>query len=57
MNDIVYSIDTQGDLSKKITSAAKDGTSLTSQSLSEISDKIDLFHTHTIPIRILPYIH
>ena len=44
VNDIVYSIDTQGDLSKKITSAAKDGTSLTSQSLSEISDKIDLFH-------------
>ena len=44
VKDIVYSIDTQGDLSKKITTAAKDGTSLTSQSLSEISDKIDLFH-------------
>ncbi len=44
VRDIVYSIDTQGDLSKKITTAAKDGTSLTSQSLSAISDKIDVFH-------------
>lgn len=43
VRDIVYSIDTQGDLSKKITTAAKDGTSLTSQSLSAISDKIDVF--------------
>ena len=43
VRDIVYSIDTRGDLSKKITTAAKDGTSLTSQSLSAISDKIDVF--------------
>lgn len=43
VRDIVYSIDTQGDLSKKITTAAKDGTSLTSQSLSAISDKINVF--------------
>ena len=43
VRDVVYSIDTQGDLSKKITTAAKDGTSLTSQSLSAISDKIDVF--------------
>lgn len=44
VNDIVYSIDTQGDLAKKITTASEDGTTLTSQSLSEISDKIDQFH-------------
>lgn len=49
VRDVVYSIDTQGDLSKKITTAAKDGTSLTSQSLSEISDKIDVFHNSYDP--------
>lgn len=43
VRDIVYSIDTQGDLSKKITTAAKDGTNLTTQSLLEISTKIDVF--------------
>lgn len=43
VNDIVYSIDTQGELSKKISTAAKDGTTLTAQALSEIADKIDLF--------------
>lgn len=44
VNDIVYSIDIQGELSKKITTAAKDGTNLDTQTLSDISDKIDLFH-------------
>lgn len=43
VNDIVYSIDTQGELSKKITTAAKDGTSLTPQALSEISEQLALF--------------
>lgn len=43
VNDIVYSIDTQGELSKKISTAAKDGTTLTAPALSEIADKIDLF--------------
>ena len=44
VNDIVYSIDTKGDLAKQITTAAEDGTTLTTQSLSDISDKIDQFH-------------
>lgn len=44
VNDVVYSIDTQGELSKKITTAAQDGTNLDTQALSDISDKIDLFH-------------
>lgn len=43
VNDIVYSIDTKGDLSQKITTAAKDGTGLTQQALSEVSGQIDLF--------------
>lgn len=49
VNDIVYSIDTTGDLAKKITTAAEDGTNLNAESLSDISDKIDLFHNSYDP--------
>jgi hypothetical protein len=43
VNDVIYSIDTNGDLSQKITTATADGATLDSQSLSEISDQIDSF--------------
>lgn len=43
VNDIVYSIDTKGELSQKITTATTDGASLNTQDLSEISNEIDLF--------------
>lgn len=43
INDVIYSIDTNGDLSKKITTATADGTSLSTQDLCDISSKIDTF--------------
>lgn len=43
VNDIIYSIDTDGGLSRKITTAAGDGTRLDTQALSEISAKLDSF--------------
>lgn len=43
VNDVIYSIDTDGGLSKKITTAASDGTNLDTQTLSEISGKLDSF--------------
>jgi hypothetical protein len=43
VNDVIYSIDTNGDLSQKITTAAADGTDLDPQILSEISEQIDTF--------------
>ena len=46
VNDIVYSIDTTGNLSKQITTAASDGTSLGTAFLSAIADEIDLFFSN-----------
>lgn len=43
VNDVIYSIDTDGGLSRKITTAAGDGTRLDTQALSEISAKLDSF--------------
>lgn len=43
VNDVIYSIDTSGELSKKITTAASDGTKLDTLALSDISSKIDTF--------------
>ncbi len=43
VNDVIYSIDTDGGLSKKITTAIGDGTGLNAQGLSEISGKLDVF--------------
>lgn len=43
VNDIIYSIDTNGSLSKQITSAVSDGKDLDREVLDEISSKIDLF--------------
>lgn len=43
VNDVIYSIDTDGGLSKKITTAVSDGTGLDTQALSEISGKLDIF--------------
>ncbi|MDD6482596.1 MAG: HlyD family efflux transporter periplasmic adaptor subunit [Lachnospiraceae bacterium] len=43
VNDVIYSIDTSGELSKKITSAATDGTRLDTETLSDISEQLDSF--------------
>jgi hypothetical protein len=43
VNDVIFSIDTDGTVSQKITTAAADGASLDSQILSEISSQIDAF--------------
>jgi hypothetical protein len=43
VNDVVYSIDTNGDLAKKITTAATDGASLDTQVLSDVSSQLDIF--------------
>ena len=43
VRDVVYSIDTEGSLSQKITTATTDGSSLDNQVLSDISEKIDVF--------------
>lgn len=43
INDVVYSIDTDGNVSKQITSATEDGTTLDDTMTSEIIDKIDAY--------------
>lgn len=43
VNDVVYSIDTTGDISKRISSVASDGTALGPEALSSISAQVDLF--------------
>ena len=43
VNDVIYSIDTTGDVSKRITTAASDGSTLDSAAISAIGEKIDLF--------------
>ena len=46
VNDIIFSIDTNGDLSNKITSQASDGTHLETSDLQDISDQIDSFRNY-----------
>lgn len=43
VNDVIYSVDTVGTISEMITTASEDGTTLSSNDLSEISDKLDTF--------------
>lgn len=43
VNDVIYSIDTVGTISDLITTASEDGTTLSSNDLNEISDKLDTF--------------
>lgn len=57
VNDIVYSIDTQGDLSKKLLLLPKMEQVLLLSLFLKYRIKLICFTTHTIPIRILPYIH
>lgn len=42
-NDVVYSIDTEGNIAGEITSASEDGSRLGEEALSEISEQIDAF--------------
>ena len=46
VNDIIFSIDTNGDLSNKIMSQASDGTRLETADLEEISGEIDSFRNY-----------
>ena len=46
VNDIIFSIDTNGDLSNKIMSQASDGTHLETADLEEISGEIDSFRNY-----------
>ena len=46
VNDIIFSIDTNGDLSGKITSQASDGTGLNTSDLDDISSEIDAFRNY-----------
>ena len=43
VSDVVYSIDTSGELSEQISSAAVSGSELDQEALSEISSKLDVF--------------
>ncbi|MCM1282241.1 MAG: hypothetical protein NC180_11805 [Muribaculaceae bacterium] len=43
VNDVVYSIDTTGDVSKQITTAATDGEALGPEALGTVSQEIELF--------------
>ena len=43
VNDVVYSIDTSGELSQQISDAASSGEKLDSEALSEISSELDVF--------------
>lgn len=45
-NDIIFSIDTNGDLSNKIISQSSDGSKLSTSDLSDISGKIDSFRNY-----------
>ena len=49
VNDIIFSIDTKGDLSGKITSQASDGTRLSTSDLDDISSQIDSFRNYYDP--------
>ena len=49
VNDVIYSIDTTGDISKQITTASEDGSSLNTQVLSNISSEIDAFRNSYDP--------
>ena len=49
VNDIIYSIDTTGDLAKQITTASEDGSTLNTQALSNISSEIDAFRNSYDP--------
>lgn len=46
VNDVVYSIDTEGDLSRRIATAASDGTALTQEALAAIAEDVDLFRSN-----------
>lgn len=46
VNDIIYSIDTNGNLSGKIASQAADGTHLETSDLDDISGKVDAFRNY-----------
>ncbi len=46
VNDVVYSIDTDGDLSRQITTAVTDGTTLSQEMLLEMAEEIDLFRNN-----------
>jgi hypothetical protein len=50
VNDVIYSVDTNGDLSKKIKTATTDGSQLDSQTLSDISEQIDSFRNSYDPM-------
>jgi hypothetical protein len=50
VNDVICSIDTNGELSKKIKTAATDGSQLDSQTLSDISEQIDSFRNSYDPM-------
>lgn len=43
VNDIIYSIDTDGDISKEISSSGMNGESISKESLSEISQELNTF--------------
>lgn len=49
VNDIIYSIDTNGELSKQITTASSDGTTLEPETLADISGKVDEFRNSYNP--------
>lgn len=46
VNDVVYSIDTDGELSRQITTAVTDGTTLSQEALLEVAEEIDLFRNN-----------
>lgn len=46
VNDIIFSVDTNGDLSGKITSQASDGTGLSTTDLDDVSSEIDAFRNY-----------
>lgn len=49
VNDVIYSVDTDGSISNEITSAAKDGSTLSTAELNNLSEKIDTFTSTYYP--------
>ena len=49
VNDVIYSVDTDGSISNEITSAAKDGSTLSTAELNSLSEKIDTFTSTYYP--------
>lgn len=57
VNDVVYSIDTSGELSRQISDVTSNGDTLDTETLNEVSSELDVSGILMTPTRFLRFIH